>query len=289
MVAESDKKLSKLERVLIEKTIAETYEKCKAENRSPVLSDFEKLCKKSAEPELQKISKLLYSWVGNSAYGRLLDRPSEFKADSSIITFDLKGLSQYPDLQSVMILILTNFILDQVENDRKTSKKVILDEAWQLLKSEAAAHFMEYAARTFRKTGSGITFITQGVEEIAESSIGAAIINNTSIKLVLSQRGDIGLLQKTLKLNPQEIALIQSLEQRKGVYSEAFLIEGDHRQVVRIYPSPVVYWISSSDAKDNKYIDELTASGLSLEDAIIKAAQIYPLGVSANTQQAAAT
>lgn len=281
MVSEANLKLSKFERVLIEKAINETYENAKITGQSPILSDFEKICKKSDEPELQKIGKLLFSWIGNSPYGKLLDRRKEIKADSPIISFDLKSLSQYPDLQSVMILILTNFILDQVESDRKTSKRVLLDEAWELLQSQAAASFMEYAARTFRKTGSGITFITQGVEEIVKSPIGSAIMNNTAMKVVMSQKGDLRPLETALKLNPREVSLIQSLEQRKGVFSEAFLIEGDHRQVVRIYPSPLEYWISTSDAKDNKYLSDLKESGLELSEAIKKAANEFPLGVSA--------
>lgn len=282
MVSETNSKLSKFERVLIEKAINETYENSKVTGQSPILSDLEKVCKKSDEPELQKIAKLLFSWVGNSPYGKLLDRRKEIKADSPIISFDLKGLSQYPDLQSVMILILTNFILDQVESDRKTSKRVLLDEAWELLQSQAAASFMEYAARTFRKTGSGITFITQGVEEIVKSPIGPAIMNNTAMKVVMSQKGDLRPLETALKLNPREVSLIQSLEQRKGVFSEGFLIEGDHRQIVRIYPSPLEYWISTSDSKDNKYLDEMKQSGLDLPEAIKKAANEYPFGVAAS-------
>lgn len=280
MVSETNSKLSKFEKVLIEKAINQTYENSKISGQEPILSDFEKVCKISDEPELRKIGKLLFSWIGDSPYGKLLDRRKEIEADSPIISFDLKGLSQYPDLQSVMILILTNFILDQVESDKKTSKRVLLDEAWELLQSQAAASFMEYAARTFRKTGSGITFITQGVEEIIKSPIGSAIMNNTATKVVMSQKGDLKPLETALKLNSREASLIQSLEQRKGIFSEAFLIEGDHRQVVRIYPSPLEYWISTSDAKDNKYLAEIMEGDVSLSEAIKKAANDYPFGIA---------
>ena len=280
MVSDESQKLGKFEKVLIEQMINEVYAQSKAKNEVPILSDFEKLCKKSNEPELQKIGKLLFSWIGDSPYGKLLDRRSSFKPDSPIITFDLKGLSQYPDLQSVMILILTNFILDQVESDRRVPKRVLLDEAWELLQSQAAASFMEYAARTFRKTGSGITFITQGVEEIIKSPIGSAILNNTAMKVIMSQKGDTKPLETALKLNARELSLIQSLEQKKGFFSEAFLIEGELRQVIRIYPSPVEYWISTSDAKDNKYLNDLKDSGLDLEKAILSASSTHPFGVS---------
>lgn len=280
MISDSETKIGKLEKVLIEKTLAETFEKSKAKNKSPVLSDFKKECESSPEPELKKISKLLYVWTGDSPYGKLLDRDSKLNTDTPITSFDLKGLSQYPDLQAVMILLITNYILDHVENERLTPKRILLDEAWQHLQSPAATSFMEYAARTFRKTGSGITFITQGVEEIVASPIASAILNNTSTKVIMQQRGDIEVLKNTLRFNSQEISLIQSLEQRKGVFSEAFFIEGDHRQVIRIYPTPLEYWVSTSDARDNLHLQKLVDSGLSLENAIKQAAAEYPFGVA---------
>jgi len=84
----------------------------------------------------------------------------------------------------------------------------------------------------------------------------------------------------TLKLNGQELALIQSLGQKKGEFSEGFMIEGDHRQVIRIFPSPFEYWLSTSDAQDNNYLAELRAQGLDLVSAIEKAAVDYPNGVA---------
>jgi hypothetical protein len=219
-------------------------------------------------------------WTGDRPYGKLFDGLGSIRTDSQICTFDLKGLSSHPDLQSVMILILTDFILTQVEKDKTNKKRIILDEAWQLLKSNAAAGFMEYCARTLRKTGSGITFITQGVEEIINSPIGSAIMNNTATKFVLLQRGDSEVLKNGLKLNNQEIKLIYSLEQRKGEFSEAFMIEGDHRQVIRIYPSPFEYWLSTSDSGDNKHLQELQENGLTLVESIEKAAKFYPNGVA---------
>ncbi|MCB9093494.1 MAG: hypothetical protein H6621_00375 [Halobacteriovoraceae bacterium] len=280
IVEDENTKLSKLDRVLLEKIIIELYEEKKKDNRVPVLSELSEklaLCKESS---MQNISKILYIWTGNRPYGKLLDGIGSLKTDTPICTFDLKGLSNYPDLQSVMILILTDFILTQVEQDKVNKKRIILDEAWQLLKSNAAANFMEYCARTLRKTGSGITFITQGVEEIIESPIGSAIINNSATKFILLQRGDSNILKSTLKLNQQELNLIQSLEQRKGEYSEALMIEGDSRQVIRIFPSPFEYWLSTSDASDNHYINELQQSGLNLVEAIKKAARTYPNGIA---------
>jgi type-IV secretion system protein TraC len=281
MVSEDEKaKLPKLDRALLERAVIELYKSRRAEREVPTLSDFARYLSTFEEESMRAIAKMLYLWTGERPYGRLLDGQGSLRTDASICTFDLKGLSSYPDLQSVMILILTDFILTQVEGDRTLKKRIILDEAWELLKSNAAASFMEYCARTLRKTGSGITFITQGVEEIVASPIGPAILNNTATKFIMLQRGDSEILRETLKLNSQELNLIHSLGQKKGEYSEGFMIEGDHRQVVRIYPSPFEYWLSTSDAQDNAYLTELKESGLDLVQAIEKAAHYYPNGVA---------
>ena len=57
------------------------------------------------------------------------------------------------------------------------------------------------------------------------------------------------------------------------------MIEGDHRQVVRIYPSPFEYWLSTSDAGDNQYIESLKNDGHTLVSAIEEAAKQYPNGI----------
>ncbi len=286
MVAENDKaKLAKLDRALLERAIIELYRSRRPKGEIPTLTDLAKYLSVFEEDSMRAISKMLYLWTGERPYGRLLDGQGGLRTDAKICTFDLKGLSSHPDLQSVMILILTDFILSQVEGDKVNRKRIILDEAWELLKSEAAADFMEYCARTLRKTGSGITFITQGVEEIVASPIGAAILNNTATKFVMLQRGDSEILAQTLKLNEQELNLVHSLQQRKGEFSEGFMIEGDHRQVVRIYPSPIEYWLSTSDAQDNNLIAELRKEGLSLPEAVEKAAALYPNGLAAGSKE----
>jgi type-IV secretion system protein TraC len=279
MVSEDDKtKLPKLDRVLLEKAIIDLYAEKRSSKQVPTLSDLAECLKKYEEPSIKSISKMLYTWTGTRPYGRLLDGMGSLRTNAPICTFDLKGLSNYPDLQGVMILILTDFILTQVEGDKTCKKRIILDEAWELLKSQAAASFMEYCARTLRKTGSGITFITQGVEEIVASPIGSAILNNTATKFVMLQKGNSEVLRDALKLNSRQLDLIHSLAQKKGEYSEGFMIEGDHRQVVRIYPSPFEYWLSTSDADDNQYLERLKKEGHTLVSAIEEAAKTCPNG-----------
>ena len=248
LVDEEGDKLPKLEKALLEEQINILYSTV----QNPTLSDFKKLLKGAGNDSLNQFSKMLYSWTGKTPYGQLLDKKDSFNIESDFVVFDLKGLSSYPDLQAVMILIITDFILEKIESGnediKKRKKRILMDECWELLKSKSSSHFMEYCVRTLRKTGSGITFITQGVEEIASHPIGSAILGNTATKFVLMQKGDLDILQKNLKLNKQEIALVSSLQSKKGEYSESFMVVGDDRAVIRVYPSDMEYKIANSEA-----------------------------------------
>ena len=161
-----------------------------------------------------------------------------------------------------------------------------MDECWELLKSPASANFMEYCVRTLRKTGSGITFITQGLEEIVASSIGSAILSNTATKFILLQRGDLEPIRKILKLNEQEMALISSLKQAKGKYSEAFLMANEARTVIRACPTPVEYWLATSDASDNTLLENArqTFPDKDLAQIVHWLATLYPTGSQGVTQ-----
>jgi len=131
-----------------------------------------------------------------------------------------------------------------------------MDECWELLKGKSSSHFMEYCVRTLRKTGSGITFITQGIEEIAQHPIGSAILGNTATKFVLMQRGDLKPLKDILKLNESELELIASLKSQKRKFSEAFMVSHEDRVLIRIYPSEKEYWVGTSDSEDNSKLKE---------------------------------
>ena len=181
-----------------------------------------------------------------------------------------------------MILILTDFILTQVEHDKTHRKRIILDEAWELLKSQAAAQFHGVLREDAPKDWvQGLPLSPKAWKKSSRVPIGSAILNNTATKFVMLQRGSSEVLRETLKLNEQELGLIHSIEQRKGQYSEGFIIEGDHRQVIRVFPGPFEYWLSTSDAQDNQYLGTLRDQGLTLVEAIEKAARDYPNGFAA--------
>ncbi len=250
---QEDKKLTKLQKAMLEEQINVLYKKFK----NPKLSNLKKLLESSNERDLNVFAKMLYPWTGDRVYGKLLDNENSFDFENEFVVFDLKGLSSFPDLQSAIILIITDFILGKIESDnyKLKNKRILMDECWELLKGKSSSHFMEYCVRTLRKAGAGITFITQGIEEIYNHEIGSAILNNTATKFILMQKGDLKPIKDILKLNEKEMSLVSSLKSIKREYSETFMINNDNKAVVRVYPSDEEYKIATTDFEDKKIPD----------------------------------
>src|SRR5665647_414909 len=102
VVEDENSRLPKLERVLLERAITELYKEKQLLGEVPTLSGLKEKLSMSDEASMQTISKLLYMWSGATPYGRLLDGKGSLRTDTRVCTFDLKGLSSYPDLQRVM-------------------------------------------------------------------------------------------------------------------------------------------------------------------------------------------
>lgn len=276
MTKEDDEKsIRKLERSEIE-TVIKNILKTKSD---PKLSDLKNALLTSEESAVQKMGKILEPWCGDSPYGKFIDQKTNLELNQKIVCFDLKGLESQPDLQAVCLFLITDLIWREVQKDRINAKFVVFDECWQLLESEAGARFLESVFRTFRKYKASAIAISQTMEDFANSKVSSAILPNASVKWILKQTGgNFKNLQKILNLNERELKLVKSVTSKKGYFSEAFLIAGDHKQVVKIESTPLEYWLSTTDPIDLKALDEMKQKFSSPLDLFNAMAVKYPHG-----------
>ena len=242
-----DSKIPKLHKALLEEAIFETYKK-----ENPDLSAFRKILENHSNKDMNNYAKTLYSWTSERPFGKLLDGPSNIDLAKRLITIEIKGLDDYPDLQQVMLLLLTDFI-------KQTPKSLlIIDEAWRLFSGSGEAFAIE-AYRTFRKYGSGIWCISQNYQDfLSDKSLSRALLPNTATVLILQQTGiDWNDLQDKLQLNEQEIEAIKGIHTVKGSYSDFLLIQGGRKCILQISPHHLSYWVATSDPGDNAKIDEM--------------------------------
>ena len=278
---EGEARLPRLERAEIEEAIAKVYES----GGVPTMSRLRELLLAHEDVTIRRYGRILAPWCGNTPYGQFVDRPTTIAFEKPIVAFDLKGMETYPDLQAVCLYIITDFIWREIQRDRTSKKFLVFDECWKLLENDAGSGFIAEVFRTFRKYYAAAIAISQNMDDFAKSKVAGAILSNSSIKWCLTQRGaDLSRLKDILQLNDQEVALIASLHQERGVYSEAFLMAQDRRTVVAIESTPLEYWIATTDPRDIAAIESATktAPAVPTLDILRTLAERYPRGVAAD-------
>jgi len=274
---EDEKGIRKLQRAEIEMMIKSILQSVP----DPRLSDLKNKLLENSDESIQKMGKILEPWCGDTPYGKFIDQKTNLNLDKKIVCFDLKGLENLPDLQAVCLFLITDLIWREVQKDKINQKFVIFDESWTLLDNDAGAKLIESVFRTFRKYMASAIAISQSIEDFADSKIAKAIFSCSSVKWILRQNTSRReLVQKVLSLNDREMDLIDSVTSKKGYFSEAFLISGDDKQVVKIESTPLEYWLSTTDPIDMKKMDELKSEYSDNLSLFKHLAEKYPHGAS---------
>lgn len=112
--------------------------------------------------------------------------------------------------------------------------------------------------RTIRKTNGSITIITQGIQEIVESRIGYALINNSSTKIILrhSNPDSLAKLQTPLGFTNHEMDLIKSVRSTAD-FREFFIKQGTKGKVYILEAAPELGAILSSKPIERNHLNRL--------------------------------
>ena len=254
---EGQESLPKREKALLEACIYELYNKVKG--RTPTLSDLKQQLLTHQVDALKQYGEILFSWTGETAYGKLLDGQSNIKLNKNITAIEVKGLDDFPDLKDVFMLLITNFVQREAEKDLACPYILICDEAHRLFKTASTRDYILYCYRVFRKYNCSIFCITQNHKDfLSIPEVADAIFPNTTHVFILRQRKiDWSDFQKTFDFNEAELNAIKSLRIVKREFSEIFYMQDEKRAILKIIPDELSYWICTSDGSDKAKIQEM--------------------------------
>jgi conjugal transfer ATP-binding protein TraC len=144
-------------------------------------------------------------------------------------------------------------VMHFIWNEMRTNLKkrlVLVDEAWVMMKYDDAASFMFGIAKRCRKYYTGLTTITQDVNDFLASKYGKPIVTNSSIQVLLKQSpAAIETVADAFYLTDQEKFLLLESNVGEGIffagtkhvaikvvasYSEDQIITTDPRQLLEI-------------------------------------------------------
>jgi len=251
---------------VLQKAVAATYQERKNLDEEITLSNVvEKLESHACNRGLGTgenigitLALKLRPFTKEGQFGKFFDGQNQFNLGSRFTVFELGNLSAHSDLQLVVLLNIMYFITNFVSSSQMKPKRkfLLIDEAWSLLRLKNTAEFITNSFKTYRKYRCSAVAITQEIADLVGAASGIAIQANAANKVFLKQEPNVVDSLKTFaSLSDKEIELLKSVETQKGKFSEALVISDASRGVIRLVPDPFLYWIATSDAKDNEYLE----------------------------------
>ncbi len=282
MVTEHEKLTSSDQRIL-ESAVIETY-RTRHEGEAPLLQDVREVLKnyplgdEEDKKRAYQFSKQLGVWT-EGRFGKILNRPGKMRFSDRLIVFDLARLSVYPELQSILFFVIHSALSRKIR-DLSLRKMFVIDEGWRFFNDEVGSRLVEELYRTARKNNALILSISQSPEDFLSSKASTAILANSYVKYVLKlQKGHDKL--RHFDLNENETAACRELEMIPGKYSEVFIRFFEKSVIAKIEPSPVDYWIATTDPDDFLAEQEIVSEfpNLSSAEILEKLALRHPCGV----------
>jgi len=152
-------------------------------NEPPLLEDLYKVFLGMETPEAKELADRLEKFVRGSAAG-IFNAHSNFDIKNHLTVFGIRDLEE--NLRPVAMYIILDYVWNRVRKDRK-KRILVVDEAWYLIKHKDSAAYLHSFAKRARKYLLGLTVITQDVEDFLSTDEGKAIINNSSLQIILKQ------------------------------------------------------------------------------------------------------
>jgi len=168
---------------------------------------------------------------------------------------------------SIIIQMMREIFLLWSSRGRRTD--VDIDEAWMLFKLSVASEFMESASRRFRKYGSSLCVITQGIDDAYKNQTTKAIWENSAHKIFLKMKSasiDQAINESKLTMNDFEKEWFKTLSTYPGRFSELFFESGQMYGVSRLVTDNFSYGFFTTTSTEKRKIKE-TAEALNTDIA----------------------
>ncbi|MHB0929171.1 MAG: TraC family protein [Candidatus Nanopelagicales bacterium] len=202
--------------------------------------------------------------------------PRGVSFDKPLAVIELEELKADPEMQAVVLTLLIAQITKEIYlSDRAQRKALIIDEAWDLLGNVKTGKFIETAFRRVRKYNGIAGVITQSFEDFERSAAGKAAIENAEWKFVLHQNPEsleYALANKRVVGDAYLLSLLKTVKSGDG-FSEVYVRSGNGQGVYRFVTDRHSYYLYTTNPKDIARLEALTASGLTLSQAIDKLAR----------------
>ncbi|MDN5375147.1 MAG: hypothetical protein PWQ39_187 [Thermacetogenium sp.] len=179
----------------------------------PTLSSYAERLK---EMGAERLSKILLPFLKGGPQG-FFDGQSVGKFyNSHIVCFDISSITSEFTRMYVMYVLLS-WIWEKFVKRNRERKRVLVDEAWLLMKHKDTAEFMSQLARRGAKYNTSLTAASQSFREFTTEE-GMAFMAQCDTKFFLRmQETDAAVLGKIFNLSPGLVERLSTFQRGQGI------------------------------------------------------------------------
>lgn len=213
------------------------------EGRKIKLIDLVKLASKKPERFYQDVSH----WLKPHLVLDSVPLQEDFQdvASAQVTAFDFKDLDSDPVLQRTTILVLSELLWSDLVKGTHSRTLIVFDEVWRFFAQSKS--FLEEMYRTLRKYRAGIISITQNLSDYGDEAFAKMIFTNSFTKIFLQNGASAEFLKQTFDLPDSDITRALSVNSKKPLYSEFFVLSPLMSQVFRLYPTQEFYKLANTE------------------------------------------
>jgi type IV secretory pathway VirB4 component len=260
LAPEGREELNVEEKSLLDGLIRVAYMDAQFRGVVPTMSDLARVTAQAAADEvdplqrdrLQQFARGLSLFTRAGAFGGLVDGHTNIDTEKLFIVFDTREVNE-PRLERIAVYILAEFIRRKAADSKARGQRfaAIIDEAATLMRFKAGARLLDDLSRRARHYGMMLVTITQQLKDFFRQAEQAdSVVKNSHMKIMLRQDpSDLKMLKETLRLTDAETVAIEnfSRDEEKRRDSQCLLIVGAVHGTIRLVPSPMDYWICTSE------------------------------------------
>jgi type IV secretion system protein VirB4 len=169
----------------------------------------------------KKLDRYMSKWVGRGVYSGIFDNIEDSLSLSRLQCFDFQGVNnqQYADLIEPLMVWLLRRINDVLYNPENLGvpKHILIEEIFSSMKNRQLLEAALASIKTVRKNLGGVTMIGQSAEDLGDNA--DSIVNScTSFLFLKDATFNRKRYAELFKMNEQQLALFESLQEREGLY-----------------------------------------------------------------------
>ncbi|RJR14811.1 DUF87 domain-containing protein [Candidatus Microgenomates bacterium] len=230
-------KLTPEEDAVLDRAIIQTYRQkgitqdpATQTKEPPLVEDLYKVLIGMEEAVSKSLADRIERFIKGSLTG-VLNQHSNVDLTNRFTVFSIRDMAD--ELRPIAMYILLDYVWTKIRRELK-KRILIVDEAWYLMKYPDSAQFLNSIAKRARKYFLGLTTISQDVEDFLSVDLGHAIVQNSSIQILLKQSAAaIDKIAQLFYLSEGEKHLLLSADIGEGLF-----FAGPAHVAVRIIASP---------------------------------------------------